>query len=129
MSRGDHAWEDSGGEWQGMKKNTLHSIAMCQSGLRRVLSTKAKSVRWNRGEKKREKEKERKERKKGKRKKRKRREKEGRRKEKKKRKKKERKERKKGKGRKGRGGKGGGDRLISFQFLASGRPRNLCSKR
>ena len=56
MSRGDHAWEDSGGEWQGMK-NTLHSIAMCQSGLRRVLSTKAKSVRWNRGEKKREKEK------------------------------------------------------------------------
>ena len=51
VSRGDHAWEDSGGEWQGMK-NTWHSIAMCQSGLRRVLS-KAKSVRWNRGEKKR----------------------------------------------------------------------------
>ena len=38
-------------------KNTWHSIAMCQSGLRRVLSTKAKSVWWNRGEKKREKEK------------------------------------------------------------------------
>ena len=75
VSRGDHAWEDSGGEWQGMK-NTWHSIAMCQSGLRRVLSTKAKSVRWNRGEKKR-----------------------------KERKKNERKERKKGKGRKGRGGK------------------------
>ena len=52
VSRGDHAWEDSGGEWQGMK-NTWHSIAMCQSGLRRVLSTKAKSNWWNRGEKKR----------------------------------------------------------------------------
>ena len=52
VSRGDHAWENNGGEWQGMK-NTWHRIAMCQSGVRRVLSTKAKSVKWNRGEKKR----------------------------------------------------------------------------
>ena len=53
-------------------KNTWHSIAMCQNGLRRVLSTKVKSVRWNRGEKKREKEKEKKIEKERKRKKRKR---------------------------------------------------------